>query len=128
MRMQWWFFRKFSFLESKVFLIIAYFNEAFLSTGDHCWSKSNRSQMFFKTGVLKSFAIFIGEHLCWSLFLIKMKASFLLTQVFSCGYREVFKSTYLYRIPPEATSISQDWKPFLYFGLFLQSLKSSNAS
>ena len=128
MRIQWWFFRKFIFLESKVFLIIAYFNEAFLSTGDHCWSKSNRSQMFFKTGVLKSFAIFTGEHLCWSLFLIKMKASFLLTEVFSCGYREVFKSTYLYRTPTEATSISQDWKPFLYFGLLLQSLKSSNAS
>ena len=64
----------------------------------------------------------------WSLFLIKMKASFLLPQVFSCGYCEVFKSTYLYRIPPVAASISQDWNPFLYLGLLLQSLKSSNAS
>ena len=30
--------------------------------------------MFFETGVLKSFAIFIGKHLRWSLFLIKLQA------------------------------------------------------
>ena len=29
--------------------------------------RSSRSQMFFKTGFLKYFAIFIGKHLCWSL-------------------------------------------------------------
>ena len=29
--------------------------------------------MFFKTGVLKNFAIFTGKHLCWSLFLIKLQ-------------------------------------------------------
>ena len=33
-------------------------------------SKSH-SQMFFKIGVLKNFAT--GKHLCWSLFLIKLK-------------------------------------------------------
>ena len=27
--------------------------------------QSNRSQMFFKIGVLKSFANFTGKHLCW---------------------------------------------------------------
>ena len=27
-----------------------------------------QSQMFFKLGVLKNFANFIGKHLCWSLF------------------------------------------------------------
>ena len=32
--------------------------------------RSSRSQMFFKTDVLKNFAIFKGKHLCWSLFLI----------------------------------------------------------
>ena len=32
--------------------------------------RSSRSQMFFKIDVLKNFAIFIGKHLCWSLFLI----------------------------------------------------------
>ena len=28
----------------------------------------SQSQMFFKLGVLKNFANFIGKHLCWSLF------------------------------------------------------------
>ena len=32
---------------------------------------NSRSQMFFKTGVLKNFTIFTGKHLCWSLFSIK---------------------------------------------------------
>ena len=31
--------------------------------------RSSRSQMFFKKGVLKMFAIFTGKHLCWSFFL-----------------------------------------------------------
>ena len=30
--------------------------------------------MFFKIGALRNFAIFIGKHLCWSLFLIKLQA------------------------------------------------------
>ena len=34
---------------------------------------NGRSQMFFKTGVLKNFAIFTGKQLCWSLFLMKLK-------------------------------------------------------
>ena len=36
--------------------------------------RSSRSQMFFKIGVTKNFAMFTGKHLCWSLFLIKMQA------------------------------------------------------
>ena len=36
-------------------------------------SRTSRSQIFFKIGVLKNFAIFIGKHLCWSLFLIKLQ-------------------------------------------------------
>ena len=36
--------------------------------------KSNHSQMFFKIGVLKNFAIFTGKYLCQSLFLIKLQA------------------------------------------------------
>ena len=35
---------------------------------------SGRSQMFFKIGVLKNFAIFTEKHLRWSLLLIKLKA------------------------------------------------------
>ena len=37
-------------------------------------SRSSRSQMFFKIGVLRNFAMFTGKHLCWSLFLIKLQA------------------------------------------------------
>ena len=37
-------------------------------------TRSSRSQMFFKIGVLKTFAIFIGKHLCQSLFPIKLRA------------------------------------------------------
>ena len=36
--------------------------------------RSSSSQMFFKIGVLKNFAIFTGKHLRWSLFLIKLQA------------------------------------------------------
>ena len=36
--------------------------------------RSSCSQMFFQTGVLNNFAIFTGKHLCWSLFMIKLKA------------------------------------------------------
>ena len=36
--------------------------------------RSSRSQMFFKIGVLKSFTIFSGKYLFWSLFLIKLHA------------------------------------------------------
>ena len=39
--------------------------------------RSSRSQMFFKTGVLKYIAIFAGKHLRWSLYLTKLQASFL---------------------------------------------------
>ena len=37
-------------------------------------NRSSRSQMFFKIGVLKNFAIFTGKHLRWSLFLINKVA------------------------------------------------------
>ena len=57
--------------------------------------------MFFKIVVLKSFAIFTGKRLCWSLFLIKLhprRAATLLerdsTQVFSSEYCKIFKSSF----------------------------------
>ena len=37
--------------------------------------RSNRSQIFFKIGVLKNFAIFTWKHLHWSLFIIKFQAN-----------------------------------------------------
>ena len=36
--------------------------------------RSSHSQMIFKIHALKNFAMFIGKHLCWSLFLIKLQA------------------------------------------------------
>ena len=38
-------------------------------------SRSSRSQMFFKISVLKNFENFTGNHICWSLFLIKLQSS-----------------------------------------------------
>ena len=37
-------------------------------------SRSSRSQMFFKIGVLNNFTNFTGKHLCSSLFLSDLKA------------------------------------------------------
>ena len=67
-------------------------------------NRSSRSQMFFKIGVLKNFAIFTGKHLCWGLFFnrvpfrkglqafnfIKKETP---TQLFSCEYCEILKNT-----------------------------------
>ena len=36
--------------------------------------RSSSSQMFFKTGVIRNFAVFTGKYLCWSLLLIKLQA------------------------------------------------------
>ena len=46
------------------------------------------SQMFFKTGVPKRFAIFTGKHLCWCLLLIKLQVrrlAILLKRDFNTG-------------------------------------------
>ena len=65
--------------------------------------RSSRLQMFFNTGALKNFAIFTGKHLCWNLFLLKLQAWRPPTQVFSCKYCEIFKSTCFYRTSPVPT-------------------------
>ena len=63
--------------------------------------RRSRSYMFCKIGILRNFAIFTGENLCWSLFLIKQKGLTLefylkktLAQVFSFG--EIFKKTFFW--------------------------------
>ena len=60
--------------------------------------RNSRLQMFFEIGVLKNFAIFTEENLCWSLLLIKLQA-FRPTQVFSCEYCEIFENSFFYRTP-----------------------------
>ena len=71
--------------------------------------KSSRSQMFFKKGVLKNFAMFTGKHLCWMESPLNKVAglkacSFIKkrlhpTQVFFCEYCEIFKSSSFYKTP-----------------------------
>ena len=39
----------------------------------NCKPRKKLQEVFFKKTVLKNFAIFTGKHLCWSLFIIKLK-------------------------------------------------------
>ena len=51
--------------------------------------KSSSSQMFFKIGVFKKFAIFTEKHLWW-IYYYKDNP----TQMLSCEYSKTFKNTY----------------------------------
>ena len=50
--------------------------------------RSNHMQMFFKTGVIRNFAIFTEKHLCWSLFLIKLQTLWPATLFQPCPKRD----------------------------------------
>ena len=67
--------------------------------------RSSRSQMFFKIGVLKNFAIFTGKSLCWSLFLIKLLKRNTNTG-FSCEKCKIFKNTFFTEHLSPAASVS----------------------
>ena len=61
--------------------------------------------MFCKEDVLEQFAEFTENHLCWSLFLKKLKAWGMQlylketpAQVLFCEFYEIFKSTYFVEI------------------------------
>ena len=61
------------------------------------WLGNNRSSHWkcsVKKGVLKNFATFTKTRLCWSLFINKVPGLRPPTQVFSCEFCEIFKSTY----------------------------------
>ena len=64
--------------------------------------------MFYKISALKNLAIFTRKHLCWRLFLIKLHQVCNFeetpTQVLSCEYCQIFRSTYFRRTPPVAAS------------------------
>ena len=76
--------------------------------------KSSRSQVVFKIGILKNFAIFTGEHLCWTLFLMRpetfsLKACNFIKKRLQHRYFLVnivnfFKNSFFYRTPPVAAS------------------------
>ena len=72
-------------------------------------------EVFYRKAVLKDFAIFAGINLRWSLFLIKLCPQLYWketpTQVFSCEYCEIFKSTYFEK--HLRTAASAYW--WLYF-------------
>ena len=53
-------------------------------------------------GVLKSFVIFTGKHLCWSLFLIRLQACRFIEKrfqhwCFPLHVKKIFKNSYLYK-------------------------------
>ena len=66
-------FPRFPTFLSFQFAIFSIFKKIFFNILKH---RNNRSYMFLKIRVLKNFAIFIGRHLCWSLF-FKRLASYL---------------------------------------------------
>ena len=57
------------FLKKKAFLKLTGKNKTVV----RIINRTSCSQTFFKIGVLKNFVIFTGKHLCWSLFLIKLR-------------------------------------------------------
>ena len=63
---------------------------------------SSRSQMFFKIGTLKNFAICSGKQLCWSLFSI-MDGNFIKMRL-QREYCEIFKKSSFYRTLSVAAS------------------------
>ena len=73
---------------------------------------SSRLQMFFKVGVLKSYAIFTRKHLRWSRFSIKLQSfrpatlKVTPTKVFFCEYCKIFKNSFFHRTPPVAASVT----------------------
>ena len=93
--------------------ITIYIQNSFKNSFLQNTSGSSRLQMFFKKGVLKSFANFTGKYLKKrSFFLKNLQAEGLQlylkktpTQVFSCGVCETFKNTFFYRAPPVTASV-----------------------
>ena len=90
---------------------VAYKKHNVHSNSISCKSRSSRLELFWKKGVVRNFAKFIGKHLCQSLFFNKdtdlrpvtlLKKT--LAQVFSCEFCEISKKTFFNRTPPVAAS------------------------
>ena len=83
-------------------------------------NRGSHSQMFFKIGILRTFAIFTEKRLRWSLFLIKLQTwrpKTLLkrdsnTGVF-CEYCEIFKSSFVYGTPLVVVSKCTKYEIFI---------------
>ena len=77
---------------------------------------SSLTQMFFKIGIPKNFAIFIGKHLCWVLFLnsclevLQLYWKETAVQVLSLKFAKFLRTPFFYRTLPVAASVR-----FLFF-------------
>ena len=49
--------------------------KTFSFNGKNKCQSTQRLEVFYKKAVVKNFAIFIGKHLCWSLFFVKLQVS-----------------------------------------------------
>ena len=60
--------------------------------------RTSHRRCSIKRSLGKSFAIFTGKHLCWSLFSIKLRLQLYQketsTQVFSCKYCDIFSNIF----------------------------------
>ena len=67
--------------------------------------RSSRTQIFFKTGVIRNFAMFTGKSYSLQLYfnLAPKESS---TKVFSCEYCEFFMNNFFYRTHPVAAFVS----------------------
>ena len=87
------------------------FEQLLLRNSSDCsYIRINRSQLFFKIGVLSNFAIFTAKHLrcCVGIKLQAWRTEALLnetpTQVFSCEFCEIVKHSFFYWTTPVASS------------------------
>ena len=83
------------FLSSKWYKISPWSAEIQMYLGQ---GRSSHRSCSIKVSDLKNFAIFAGDHLCWSLFLIKLhvfRPATLLIQVFLYEYCEISKTSIL---------------------------------
>ena len=80
--------------------------------------RSSRTEMHFKIGVLRKFAMFTGRHLCWSLFLIRFQAwkpatlsKKTPTKVFSCEYTlDFFNKLLVYKQLQDCRERGAGWR------------------
>ena len=72
----------------------------------------SRLQVFFRKGVLKISAKFVGKLLYQSLYFIKIAVQETLVQVFSCEFWEIFKTNFFLRTPLVAASFICFKEPF----------------
>ena len=77
--------------------------------------RSSRSQMFFKIGVLKSFPIFTGKHLCWKDFIKKRSC-------FPMNIAKFLRTAFFYKTLPVPLSGHLNYFLILLFLTFFISL------